>query len=96
MDDFVNKQLALCCDKNLNRWLIWSSEEIRRLLDIWADDHRVQQLEETHENHEIFKMFSKQLKERGFDRHNFRPINRIKAPTWLLSIDFGSLEILPG
>ncbi len=64
------------------------------LLDFWAEDPKAQQLEKTHTNHEVFKMFSKWLKDRRFDWCHFWPVNGMTAPTWLLLICFDSLEIL--
>ncbi|CAM4735686.1 unnamed protein product [Leuciscus chuanchicus] len=46
----------------------WSSEEVRSLIEIWSDDHIRSQLSKTHKNSEIFGLFSKQLRERGFQR----------------------------
>ncbi len=90
----VDKQLAVCRDTNMNWSLTWSSDKIRCLLDFWADDCRAQQLEKTHKN-QVFKLFSQRLKEGGFDRGDFSPMNGMTAPTWLLLMHFGSLEILP-
>ncbi len=65
----------------MNQGLTWSSEEMRCLLDIWADDHIAQQSEKRHTNQLVIKMFSELLKERGFDRHDFWPINGMIAST---------------
>lgn len=52
----------------MSRGLTWSSEETRCLLDIWADVQISQMLEKTHKNAEVYKIFSKQMRERGFER----------------------------
>ncbi|XP_048048605.1 uncharacterized protein LOC125269701 isoform X2 [Megalobrama amblycephala] len=46
----------------------WSCEEVRSLIEIWTDDHIRSQLSKTHKNSAILSLFSKQLRERGFDR----------------------------
>lgn len=37
-------------------------------MDIWADEHISSQLSSTHKNDKIFAIFSKQMRERGFQR----------------------------
>ena len=41
----------------------WGNDEIKALLQIWADDHIAEILVETHKNSEVFKLFSDILKE---------------------------------
>lgn len=48
--------------------LLWSSEEIESLLEVWADENIKTQLENTHKNAEIYRMFSEHLRRRGFKR----------------------------
>uniref|UniRef100_A0A672GFN0 C2H2-type domain-containing protein n=1 Tax=Salarias fasciatus TaxID=181472 RepID=A0A672GFN0_SALFA len=52
----------------MNRGQTWSKEEIRCLIEIWADEHISAQLSSTHKNADIFKLFSKQMREHGFQR----------------------------
>uniref|UniRef100_A0A3B1ILQ3 Myb/SANT-like DNA-binding domain-containing protein n=1 Tax=Astyanax mexicanus TaxID=7994 RepID=A0A3B1ILQ3_ASTMX len=52
----------------MNRGLTWTSNEVQCLLDVWADDYICQLLQTTPKKSEVFKMFSKRMKERGFDR----------------------------
>ncbi|XP_055021162.1 uncharacterized protein LOC129412124 [Boleophthalmus pectinirostris] len=51
-----------------NRGNTWATEEIQALVDIWADEYINQQLSSTHKNIEIFAIFSKQMREKGFNR----------------------------
>ncbi|KAG9273583.1 trihelix transcription factor GT-3a-like, partial [Astyanax mexicanus] len=51
----------------MNRGLTWTSNEVQCLLDVWADDYICQLLQTTPKKSEVFKMFSKRMKERGFD-----------------------------
>ncbi len=44
----LNQQLAVCRGTNMNGGLAWSSDKIHYPLAFWADDHIVQQLDETH------------------------------------------------
>ncbi len=39
----------------MNQEMTWSNDKLRCLLDIWADDHVAQQLDEKHSNHEVQK-----------------------------------------
>ncbi|XP_073729883.1 uncharacterized protein [Misgurnus anguillicaudatus] len=51
-----------------NRGQSWSAAEIRCLLDIWADDFINAQLSSTHKNSDVYGVFSKRLREKGFNR----------------------------
>ncbi|MGH0121653.1 UNVERIFIED_CONTAM: hypothetical protein FKN15_064322 [Acipenser sinensis] len=50
-----------------NRGMLWGSEEIEALLEIWADTHIQMLFANTHKNTKVFKVFSSRLKERGFN-----------------------------
>ncbi len=47
---FVNKQLVVCRDTNMNRGLTWNSNEIHSHLGFREDEHIAQQLEKTQTN----------------------------------------------
>ncbi|CAL9682257.1 unnamed protein product [Knipowitschia caucasica] len=52
----------------MNRGQTWSKEEVQCLIEIWSDEHIISQLSSTHKNADIFAIFSKQMRERGFQR----------------------------
>ncbi len=87
----VDKQPAVCRDTNMNAGLTWSSHQIRcqmcRLVFV--------QTAQKHTNHEVFQMFSEQLKKRRYDWRGFWPTNGMTAPTLFLFIHFGLLVFLP-
>jgi len=60
LDNTTNNSMA--------RGLTWSSDEVRSFIEIWSDDYIRAQLSTTHKNSEIYAVFSKQLRERGFNR----------------------------
>lgn len=51
-----------------NRGQTWACEEIQALIDIWSDEYISEQLSATHKNSEIYAIFSKQLREKGYNR----------------------------
>ncbi len=51
-----------------NRGQTWANQEIQTLTDIWLDEYINEQLSSTHKNSEIYAIFSKQLREKGYDR----------------------------
>lgn len=52
----------------MSRGQTWGSDEVKALLEIWAEDNISKLLVETHKNTDVFKLFSNKLKERGIDR----------------------------
>ncbi|KAK7888843.1 hypothetical protein WMY93_024403 [Mugilogobius chulae] len=52
----------------MNRGQTWAKEEVECLIEIWADEHICAQLSSTHKNAEIYSIFSKQMRERGYLR----------------------------
>lgn len=52
----------------MSRGRTWSNEEVKCLINIWSDEQVSKILEKTHKNAEVFKMFSDQLTECGFNR----------------------------
>uniref|UniRef100_A0A673B5I3 Myb/SANT-like DNA-binding domain-containing protein n=1 Tax=Sphaeramia orbicularis TaxID=375764 RepID=A0A673B5I3_9TELE len=62
----------------MSRGLTWSLDETRCLLDIWADVHVTQLLERTHKNANVFSLFSKRMKARGFVRSPEQCLVKVK------------------
>lgn len=52
----------------ISRGLTWSSEELRCLIDIWADAYMSQLLEKTHKIADVFSKFSQRMKDKGFEQ----------------------------
>ncbi|KAL2095747.1 hypothetical protein ACEWY4_007895 [Coilia grayii] len=53
----------------VNRGLTWSAEEVKFLIDIWAEENISSMLDTTHKNTAVFKIFSDiRLREKGFNR----------------------------
>ncbi len=44
------------------------SEEVKCLVDIWADEQVCQMLDTTHKNSEVYKIVNERMKERGYER----------------------------
>ncbi len=61
-------------------------------LDILADDHMSQPLENVHTNREAFQMFSERLWERGFDQHDFWPTTEWQLPHGGISPEWNQPE----
>ncbi|KAL2081739.1 hypothetical protein ACEWY4_023592 [Coilia grayii] len=52
----------------MSRGQTWAEEEIRTLVDIWADVHISEMLDRTHKNADVFAVFSDKMREKGFTR----------------------------
>ena len=54
--------------EKMSRGSTWAEEEIRYLISIWSDENIKSQLENTHKNANMYKLFSERMKERGYER----------------------------
>lgn len=51
----------------MNIGLTCTKDEVKFLIEIWSEEHISEQLSKTHENTEVYKVFSERLNETGFN-----------------------------